>query len=117
MPKDFSDGEPQELILRLGAGSVVMAPRGDLALAQIGDDLYAVTVPDLGAALPTIDVTKPDSAAVPTWKLNQLGVEFPDLGRGRTHGLLVARQRPPSPTIWTRRRAIPSTSPPSSRSR
>ena len=32
-----------------------------------------------------LDVTKPDSAAVPTWKLNQLGVEFPAWGAdGRT---------------------------------
>ncbi len=85
MPQEFDDDEPRELVLRLGAGSVVMAPRGDLALAHVGDDLYAVTVPDLGAALPTVDVTKPDSAAVPAWKLNQLGVEFPAWGGdGRT---------------------------------
>jgi len=85
LPADFSDDEPRELIVRLGAGAVMMAPRGDLALAQINSDLYAVTVPDLGAALPVLDVTKPDSAAVPVWKLNELGVEFPAWGDdGRT---------------------------------
>ena len=85
MPEEFDDDEPRELILRLGAGTVMMAPRGDLALARIGDDLYAVTVPDLGATLPTVDVTKPDSAGVPAWKLNRLGVEFPTWGAdGRT---------------------------------
>ena len=77
LPADFSDDEPRELIVRRGAGMVMMAPRGDLAFAQIDSELYAVTVPDLGAALPVLDVTKPDSAAVPTWKLNRLGVEFP----------------------------------------
>ena len=85
MPRTFDDDEPRELILRLGAGSVVMAPRGDLALAHVGDDLYAVTVPDLGATLPRIDVAKPDSAGVPAWKLNELGAEFPVWGAdGRT---------------------------------
>ena len=85
MPEVFDDDEPRELILRLGAGTVMMAPLGDLALARIGDDLYAVTVPDLGATLPTVDVTKPDSAGVPAWKLNRLGVEFPTWGAdGRT---------------------------------
>ena len=85
MPAEFDDDEPRELILRFISASVEMAPRGDLALAQVGDDLYAVTVPDLGAALPTVDVVKPDSAAVPAWKLNELGVEFPVWGAdGRT---------------------------------
>jgi Tol biopolymer transport system component len=78
MPQEFGDAdEPRELIPRRVAGFVQMAPQGDLALAQIGNDVYAVTVPDLGATLPTIDVFKPDSAAVPVWKLNELGAEFP----------------------------------------
>ncbi|WP_419936755.1 amidohydrolase family protein [Candidatus Palauibacter sp.] len=85
MPREFDDDQPRELIIRLGAGSVVMAPQGDLALAHVGDDLYAVTVPDLGATLPRIDVAKPDSAGVPVWKLNELGAEFPTWGAdGRT---------------------------------
>ncbi len=85
LPEEFDHNEPQELILRQGAGAVLMAPRGDLALAAVGDGLYAVTVPDLGAALPVVDVTKPDSAAVPAWKLNELGFEFATWGAdGRT---------------------------------
>jgi Tol biopolymer transport system component/imidazolonepropionase-like amidohydrolase len=78
MPQEFDDaGEPRELIPRQTAGLVMMAPQGDLALALVGTDMYAVTVPDLGATLPVIDVFKPDSAAVPVWKLNDLGAEFP----------------------------------------
>ena len=42
------DGEARELIPERSAGFVMMAPQGDLALAQIGADLYAVTVPRLG---------------------------------------------------------------------
>ncbi len=80
MPQTFDDNQPRELIPMRSAGSIALAPLGDLALAQIGHDLYVVTVPDLGATLPTIDVTKPDSAGVPAWKLNDLGVEFPTWG-------------------------------------
>ena len=87
LPREFEeeDGAPRELIPRRIAGSVRMAPQGDLALAQIGNDVYAVTVPDLGATLPSVDVFKPDSAAVPVWKLNELGAEFPSWAAdGRT---------------------------------
>jgi Tol biopolymer transport system component/imidazolonepropionase-like amidohydrolase len=77
--------QPRELVPEQSAGMVMMAPRGDLALAQIGNDLYAVTVPPVNGAVPEVQVAKPDSAAVPTWKLNTLGVEFPAWsGDGRT---------------------------------
>ena len=88
MPPTFDDDGDElreQIVVRLGADAVVMAPQGDLALAHVGDDVYAVTVPDLGATLPRIEVAKPDSAAVPVWKLNELGVEFPAWGAdGRT---------------------------------
>jgi len=78
LPQEFDDREgSRELIPERSAGFVMMAPQGDLALAQIGNDLYAVTVPQIGATVPTVQVSKPDSAAVPVWKLNELGVEFP----------------------------------------
>ena len=77
--------EPQETGFPQSAGNIQMAPRGDLALAQVGDNLYVVTVPDLGATVPTIEVAKPDSAAVPAFKLNELGYEFASWGAdGRT---------------------------------
>ncbi|RMH12359.1 MAG: amidohydrolase [Gemmatimonadetes bacterium] len=77
--------EPRELIPRRSAGMVLMAPHGDLALAQVGNDVYAVTVPQIGGQVPEVDVFKPDSAAVPAWKLNELGAEFPAWGAdGRT---------------------------------
>ena len=86
MPQeDFDEEEPRELTFSRGAGLIQMAPQGELALAQVGDDLYAVTVPDVGPAVPSIEVGKPDSAAVPAFKLNDLGVEFPAWGAdGRT---------------------------------
>ena len=87
MPERFEhdDEQPRELVILRSAGFLRMAPTGDLALANVGNDVYAVTVPDLGAAVPEVDVTKPDSAAVPAWKLNELGTEFPAWGAdGRT---------------------------------
>ncbi len=75
LPTEF-DGN-RELIPSFTAGMIMMAPTGDHALAQVQQDLYIVTVPPVNGAAPTIEVVKPDSAAVPVWKLNQLGVEFP----------------------------------------
>lgn len=85
MPQEFDDDhgeEPRENVPRFSAGQVMMAPQGDWALAQLGrhGDVYAVTVPDLGATLPEVDVFKPDSAAVPVRRLSRLGAEFPAWG-------------------------------------
>lgn len=59
------------------ASLVLMAPRGDQALAMVGMDLYAVTVPVAGASAPTVSVVSPDNASVPVRKLNTIGGEFP----------------------------------------
>lgn len=82
MPRDFSR-EPQ--IPQVPAGLVVMAPRGDLALAVVNRDIYVVTVPVVGGGVPTVLVTKPDSAPMPVRKLTDIGGEFPAWGAdGRT---------------------------------
>ncbi len=82
---DDLDDEPRETGFPAPASWIQMAPQGDQALAWIGDNLYVVTVPDLGATVPAIEVAKPDSAAVPARKLNELGIEFPSWGAdGRT---------------------------------
>ena len=63
----------------------MMAPKGDQALAQIGNDVYVITVPRTGGAVPTVMVTKPDSAAMPVRKLTDIGGEFASWGAdGRT---------------------------------
>jgi imidazolonepropionase-like amidohydrolase/Tol biopolymer transport system component len=62
----------------LRAGSILMAPRGDQALAQVEDELYVVTVPRVGAEAPTISVANPDNAAFPARKVSTvMGGEFP----------------------------------------
>ena len=84
------DGTDQESHLRVtgpqqpgatgnppNAGLVMMAPRGELALAQVGLDFYVVPVPRIGGAAPTISVATPENAAVPVRKLTDIGGEFP----------------------------------------
>ena len=79
MPKDFSKDTAREpsTIPTFNADLILKAPRGDLALAAIGNELYVVTVPAIGGRVPSVLVTKPDSAAVPVRKLSDIGGEFP----------------------------------------
>jgi len=62
------------------ASSVRMAPRGDLALAQVGSDFYTVTVPVIGGTTPVISVATPDNAPTPVKRLSDIGGEFPVWG-------------------------------------
>ncbi|HYD51571.1 MAG TPA: amidohydrolase family protein [Gemmatimonadaceae bacterium] len=59
------------------AGLIVMAPQGDRALAYVGNDLYVVTVPQIGGATPTVSVAAPDNANFPVRKLTEVGAQFP----------------------------------------
>lgn len=66
------------------ASVILKAPEGDQALAQIGSDIYTVTIPRTGSA-PTISVANPDRAAFPAAKLTDIGGQFPAWGwDGRT---------------------------------
>ena len=62
------------------ASLILKAPRGDLALAQVGHDLYTVTIPWVGGETPTINVSNPDNAAFPARKLTEVGGQFPAWG-------------------------------------
>ncbi len=62
------------------ASSVLMAPRGDLALARVGSDFYVVTVPLVGGTTPVISVANPDNAPTPVRRLSDIGGEFPAWG-------------------------------------
>jgi Tol biopolymer transport system component len=59
------------------AGVVLMAPRGDFALAQIGNDMYVLRVPVTGGAAPVISVARPDSASTRALMISDIGGEFP----------------------------------------
>ena len=60
-----------------GASSIAMSPTGGRALAKVGNDLYVVTVPRVGAEAPTVSVRNPSGAAVPVTRLTEFGGEFP----------------------------------------
>ena len=62
------------------AASIQMAPVGSKALAQVGEDLYVVTVPRVGGDTPTVSVANPDNAAVPVRRLTDIGAQFPAWG-------------------------------------
>ena len=85
MPREFEKDAREPQIPELSADLVMMAPRGDLALAQVGNDVYTVPVPLTGAVVPTVRVSDPDSAQLPVRKLTDIGGEFPVWGAdGRT---------------------------------
>ncbi|MGH7577854.1 MAG: amidohydrolase family protein, partial [Longimicrobiales bacterium] len=59
------------------ASSILIAPAGDRAIAQVNNDLYLVTVPRVGGEAPTINVSNPENAAFPAKKLTDIGGQFP----------------------------------------
>ena len=59
------------------ASSIRMARVGDQALARVGNDLYVVTVPRVGADAPTVSVRNPSGASVPVTRVTDIGGEFP----------------------------------------
>ena len=69
------------------AGLVLMAPKGDQALAMVGMDLYSITVAQIGGAAPTVNVAMPAAAPVPVRKLNTIGGEFPTWAADGRHVL------------------------------
>lgn len=59
------------------ASWIRMAPKGDQALAQIGMDLFVVTVPQVGKDAPSISVAKPKNSNFPAKRLTDIGGQFP----------------------------------------
>ncbi len=57
------------------ASSIRMSPAGGRALAKVGNDLYLVTVPQVGEA-PTVSVRNPSGAPVPVTRITDFGAEF-----------------------------------------
>ncbi len=58
------------------ASEILMAPKGDQAIARVNNDLYAVTVPQTGST-PSVNVSNPDNASFPVEKLTDIGGQFP----------------------------------------
>jgi len=76
LPPNFFDAR-EPAVQGPRADLIRMAPRGDLALAAFGNDVYLVRVPQVGGAVPTVSVAKRDSSQVRALKLTDIGGEFP----------------------------------------
>ena len=62
------------------ANTILRAPKGDYALAQINNDIYIVTIPYVGADGVKINVKDASIAAFPSRKLTKFGGQFPSWG-------------------------------------
>jgi Tol biopolymer transport system component len=69
-----SEMEPQRE--PANADYITMAPEGDVALAQINNEIYMVTVPKVGLEAPKISVSDPSNSQFPSRKLTKLGGQF-----------------------------------------
>ena len=54
---------------------IMMAPKGDQALAQMLNQLYVITVPKIGG-VPSISVANPSASPFPSRQLTEIGGEF-----------------------------------------
>ncbi|PRY05710.1 imidazolonepropionase-like amidohydrolase [Pontibacter ummariensis] len=59
------------------AATVIKAPVGDKALALINNEIYVVTIPVIGGETPTISVADVAKSQFPSWKLTEIGGQFP----------------------------------------
>ncbi len=66
------------------ARTILKAPVGDLALAEINQEMYVVTLPDIGGNAQTISVSDPESASFPSWRVTDIGGQFPAWGSDGT---------------------------------
>lgn len=82
---DDEPNDPREDNPPPAATLTVMAPRGDQALAAVGNHLYVVTVPQVSGDAVTISVANAENAAFPSRKLTDIGGQFPAwTGSGRS---------------------------------
>ena len=58
------------------ASVIRMAPTGDQALAEVGNDVYAVTVPPVAGQVTTINVAMPANANFPARRLSEVAGQF-----------------------------------------
>ena len=58
------------------ATTIRMAPVGDQAVAEVGNDLYVVTVPPVSGQVPTINVAMPANASFPARRLTDVAGQF-----------------------------------------
>src|SRR5260370_3424280 len=58
------------------ADEILTAPDTDRVLAQAGNNVYLVTLPQVGGETPSINVSDPSAAPFPVKRLTQIGGDF-----------------------------------------
>jgi Tol biopolymer transport system component len=74
LPESASSREPQSL--PTPAGTILMAPVGDKAVAQVNNNIYVITIPEPGKTA-NINVGDPNFSSFPAKQLTEIGGEFP----------------------------------------
>ena len=58
------------------ADEILMSPDSDRVLAAIGNNVYLVTLPEVGGSTPSISISDPSSASFPVKRLTTIGGDF-----------------------------------------
>ena len=74
LPEGASNREPQNM--PTPAGTILMAPVGNQAVAQVNNNVYLITIPEAGKT-PNINVGNPAFSAFPSKQLTEIGGEWP----------------------------------------
>ena len=74
LPEGATAQEPQ--MRPSSASTILMAPEGNLALAQVNNNVYVIKVPTVGKT-PSINVGDPSSSNFPSRQLTEIGGEWP----------------------------------------
>ncbi|MHA7130657.1 amidohydrolase family protein [Algoriphagus namhaensis] len=74
LPEGSSSREPTPQAS--SASTIFMAPVGDMALAQVNNNVYVVTIPKAGKTA-SINVGDPSSSSFPSRQLTEIGGEWP----------------------------------------
>ncbi|TAF93885.1 MAG: amidohydrolase [Bacteroidetes bacterium] len=74
LPQGASGKEPQNM--PSPAGTILMAPVGNQAVAQVNNNVYVVTIPEAGK-VPNINVGNPAASSFPAKQLTEIGGEWP----------------------------------------
>lgn len=75
--EDLTGGVAEEGPQPPPAELVMISPKGGRAVAQVGNHIYTVDIPEVGGPVPTISVASPNTAPVPVRRLTDIGGEFP----------------------------------------
>jgi Tol biopolymer transport system component len=74
LPEGASNKEPQNM--PTPAGTILMAPVGNQAIAQVNNNVYVITIPEAGK-VPNINVGTPAFSSFPSKQLTEIGGEWP----------------------------------------